>query len=36
MTIQEMFDLTGRVAVVVGGARDFGFHMGDVLAEAGC
>jgi gluconate 5-dehydrogenase len=36
MTIREMFDLSGRVAVIVGGARDFGFHMGDVLAEAGC
>ena len=36
MTIQEMFDLTGKVAVIVGGARDFGYNMADVLAEAGC
>jgi NAD(P)-dependent dehydrogenase (short-subunit alcohol dehydrogenase family) len=36
MTIKEMFDLSGQVAVITGGARDFGFHMGDVLAEAGC
>ena len=36
MTIQEMFDLTGKVAVIIGGARDFGFNMADVLAEAGC
>ena len=36
MTIREMFDLTGKVAVIIGGARDFGFNMGDVLAEAGC
>ncbi len=36
MTIKEMFDLTGKVAVIIGGARDFGYHMGDVLAEAGC
>ena len=36
MTIKEMFDLTGRIAVITGGARDFGFHVGDVLAEAGC
>ena len=36
MTIREMFDLTGKVAVIIGGARDFGFYMGDVLAEAGC
>lgn len=35
MTIPEMFDLTGKVAVIIGGARDFGLHMGDVLAEAG-
>ena len=33
MTIQEMFDLTGKVAVIIGGARDFGFNMADVLAE---
>ncbi len=36
MTIKEMFDLTGKVAVIIGGARDFGYYMGDVLAEAGC
>ena len=36
MTIKEMFDLTGKVAVITGGARDFGLHLGDVLAEAGC
>jgi NAD(P)-dependent dehydrogenase (short-subunit alcohol dehydrogenase family) len=36
MTIQQMFDLTGKVALIIGGARDFGFYMGDVLAEAGC
>jgi NAD(P)-dependent dehydrogenase (short-subunit alcohol dehydrogenase family) len=36
MTIPEMFDLTDQVAVIIGGARDFGYNMGDVLAEAGC
>ena len=36
MTINEMFDLTGKVAVVIGGARDFGYYMDEVLAEAGC
>lgn len=36
MTISEMFDLRGKVAVVTGGARNLGFDMADVLAEAGC
>lgn len=35
MTIQEMFDLRGKVAVVTGGARNLGFDMASVLAEAG-
>lgn len=36
MNLTEMFDLTGQVAVVTGGARHLGFDMADVLAEAGC
>lgn len=36
MNLTEMFDLTGPVAVVTGGARHLGFDMADVLAEAGC
>lgn len=36
MTIPEMFDLRGQVAVITGGARHLGFDMADVLAEAGC
>lgn len=36
MTIPEMFDLRGTVALVTGGARHLGFDMADVLAEAGC
>lgn len=36
MSIAEMFDLGGKVAVVTGGARHLGFDMADVLAEAGC
>jgi len=30
-----MFDLTGKVALVTGGARDFGYEMGSALAAAG-
>jgi gluconate 5-dehydrogenase len=36
MTIPEMFNLNGKVAVVTGGARDLGYDMAEVLAEAGC
>ncbi len=35
MTIQEMFDLRGKVALVTGGARNLGFDMAAALAEAG-
>ncbi len=35
-TITEMFNLTGKVALITGGARHLGFDMADVLAEAGC
>jgi NAD(P)-dependent dehydrogenase (short-subunit alcohol dehydrogenase family) len=34
-TIQELFDLTGKVALVTGGARNLGFDMALALAEAG-
>ena len=33
--IVKMFDLTGKVALIIGGARDFGFDMAGVLAGAG-
>jgi len=36
MTIQEMFALDGKVAVITGGGRDLGFDMAEILAEAGC
>jgi NAD(P)-dependent dehydrogenase (short-subunit alcohol dehydrogenase family) len=36
MTIPEMLNLSGQVAVVTGGARHLGYDMADVLAEAGC
>ena len=34
-TIQGLFDLKGKVAVVTGGARNLGFDMATALAEAG-
>ncbi len=34
-SIQELFDLTGRVAVVTGGSRGLGEEMAEGLAEAG-
>jgi gluconate 5-dehydrogenase len=34
-TIKQLFDLTGRVAIVTGGSRGLGEEMADGLAEAG-
>lgn len=34
-TVQELFDLTGKVAFVTGGARNLGYDMALALAEAG-
>jgi NAD(P)-dependent dehydrogenase (short-subunit alcohol dehydrogenase family) len=34
-TIQDLFDLKGKIALVTGGARNLGFDMATALAEAG-
>lgn len=34
-TVQELYDLTGKVALVTGGARNLGYDMALALAEAG-
>jgi NAD(P)-dependent dehydrogenase (short-subunit alcohol dehydrogenase family) len=35
-TIYELFDLSGRVALVTGGARNLGLDMAMALADPGC
>ncbi|HEX3329258.1 MAG TPA: glucose 1-dehydrogenase [Gaiellales bacterium] len=35
MTVRELFDLSGRVAIVTGGATGIGLQMADTLAELG-
>jgi gluconate 5-dehydrogenase len=35
MQVQQLFDLTGRAAIVTGGSRGLGFEMAEALAEAG-
>src|SRR5512143_450597 len=34
-TVQQLFDLTGKVALITGGARTLGYDMALALAEAG-
>jgi len=36
MTIKELHNLKGKVALIIGGARHLGFDAADVLTEAGC
>ena len=33
--ILQMFDLTGQVSLIIGGARDLGYDMASTLAGAG-
>jgi len=35
MSVQQLFDLTGRTAIVTGGSRGLGQEMAEALAEAG-
>ena len=34
-TIQQLFDLTGKTALVTGGSRGLGLQMAQALGEAG-
>lgn len=34
--LMDMFRMDGKVAVITGGARDLGYDMAEVLADAGC
>jgi NAD(P)-dependent dehydrogenase (short-subunit alcohol dehydrogenase family) len=36
VSVEELFNLQGKVAVVLGGARDLGYDMAEILADAGC
>jgi len=35
MQVQQLFDLTGRVAIITGGSRGLGYEIAEGLAEAG-
>ncbi|MEE3258664.1 MAG: SDR family NAD(P)-dependent oxidoreductase, partial [Candidatus Latescibacterota bacterium] len=36
MDIETMHNLQGQTAVIIGGARDLGYDMAEILAAAGC
>ena len=36
MDIETMYNLQGQTAVIIGGARDLGYDMAEILAAAGC
>ncbi len=36
MNVRQLFDLSGRVALVTGGSRGLGLQMAHALGEMGC
>ena len=36
MGVKQLFDLTGKVALITGGSRGLGLQMAEALGEMGC